>query len=567
MLERKSIADLIAAGLRLQPDEAIALIQEVIAALGSYDGPPGAMPSLGNTFVDSEGTVVSEAASQPTVASVGALLEAMLPDDSVKMSGALRYALARLRGAVDAPSFASVADLSNALRRQEKHARVSVLRELYARAIAAHWTGHVRRPVERRRMGPAVSDLRRELRALDQERYLMLKGASNDPDPPVAVEAPTSSDAIADWHDTLIHDTPGLVHDTFRPTGLTTARRRWAPPLAAAAAIVAAFFIGYAALSRVPAERASQESPTPDTTASAPPPSAVPADVASGSAAAGAGPSAPLNDSQSQDLEPSILRPDAASTTPMYSPSFASNGRTIFFHTGATSGGRSALRALDLSDGGNRVTTIVDDGARNYHVKASPAGDLIAYDSDRDGVRGVYVANRDGSGFRRVSGDGYAAVPTWSPDGKQLAFVRAEPRRARVWNLWLLTLDTGVTERLTEFAYGQTWTGSWFPDGKRLAYAHEDRLYIRDLTTGGVQQFHSPLRGRLVRTPAVSPDGSHVVFQVWRDGTWLLDVSSGAMTRVLADSTAEEFAWSPDGRLLAFHSRRTGHWGVWLLRL
>ena len=134
-----------------------------------------------------------------------------------------------------------------------------------------------------------------------------------------------------------------------------------------------------------------------------------------------------------------------------------------------------------------------------------------------------------------------------------------------MWNLWLLDLASGEERRLTSHPVGQPWGGSWFPDGRRLAYSHETRLIVLDLESGNRRIHASPIKGRLVRTPAVSPDGRRIVFQVHRDGTWLLDLTSGSMQKVLADPSAEEYTWSPDGRKLAYHSRRSGEWGVWLM--
>ena len=121
--------------------------------------------------------------------------------------------------------------------------------------------------------------------------------------------------------------------------------------------------------------------------------------------------------------------------------------------------------------------------------------------------------------------------------------------------------------QITQHKYGQPWGGSWFPDGRRIAYSHEARLIVRDLQTGASGSSTTPRKGQLVRTPAVSPDGRRIVFQVHRDGAWLLELGNGSMRRVLEDPTAEEYTWAPDGRRVAYHSRRSGDWGVWVMAL
>ncbi len=258
--------------------------------------------------------------------------------------------------------------------------------------------------------------------------------------------------------------------------------------------------------------------------------------------------------------EPDSMVPDNAAG----SPAFASLGAAMFYQDDENTddvvraGARSPATTL-------RIVRVVDENFRNFHARPSPDGARIAFDSDREQQRAVYVADVDGSNVRRVSGEGFAAFPSWSPDGKSLAFVRADPEHPRVWNLWTVDLDSGHLRQVTGHGSGQLWGGSWFPDGRRIAYSLENQLNVIDTLTGEERSYPSPRTGRLVRTPAVSPDGRRIIFQVADDGTWLLDVADGSVRKVLADPSAEEYAWSPDGRRVAYYSRRTDEWGVWVM--
>ena len=364
----------------------------------------------------------------------------------------------------------------------------------------------------------------------------------------------------------------GVLARTRRPVRPTR------PRLAtAAAAIAASALIGAAAGTawnrRASLPEASRFAAVPASpTVVVPPVQGLPLPSNAAARRTDVAPSAARRDSATVDTAPAakrvappIVRAVANDPAPEFSPAFRDDGSSVMFHTGRTRSESSAIKSAAPIDGGIQILTIVDDGARNFHVQPSPDGTRIAFDSDRDGERAVYVANADGTDVQRLTTGGYAAVPTWSPDSRQIAFIRAEPDRPRVWNIWLLTLGTRELRRLTEFRYGQTWGASWFNDGRRIAYSHESQLAVRDLSTGAEQTYRSPVPGRLIRTPAVSPDGDHVIFQVSGNGAWLLDLRDGSMRCVLSDPSAEEFAWAPDGRRVAFHSQRDGQWGVWIM--
>jgi Tol biopolymer transport system component len=60
-----------------------------------------------------------------------------------------------------------------------------------------------------------------------------------------------------------------------------------------------------------------------------------------------------------------------------------------------------------------------------------------------------------------------ASQPAWSPDGRQLAFVRTVEEKPQVF---VMAADGGEARQLTRFKYGAT-APKWSPDGKQVLFA------------------------------------------------------------------------------------------------
>ncbi len=84
-------------------------------------------------------------------------------------------------------------------------------------------------------------------------------------------------------------------------------------------------------------------------------------------------------------------------------------------------------------------------------------------------VSQVYMINTNGisSPKQLTSSKDGSSQPVWSPDGKQLAFVRAVDNKPQIF---LLPMDGGEAKQLTQNKYGAT-TPKWSPDGKQIIFA------------------------------------------------------------------------------------------------
>jgi Tol biopolymer transport system component len=575
---RITISDLLTIGVHVSPAEGVALTLAVADALA--DSGVHAMPPDEHVLLSSNGHVVLENVSVSTensvdepgkqhgAADLAAMLHRLLQldgdmsnDRRSRVPGGLLVLLARALGRIDLEPL-ELSEFLAALARFGTP-EATTIAAIFWRAARHRLPAGTARPqpdgvvptrgewTDRRRRTPAASELRRYLRDMERELYETRTVVTSAA--PAATPPPPATAAVAS-------PTPVRVGARRRRGLLRIGTGVAATIIGGVLGTLAAFSLSgnleFASPSAVPS------TPVPVSMMGVQNTDSAASTSMTGDARQASRPSRPIKTTRS--VQPLLLA--AAVGAEVFSPSFSPKGRAILFHTGRTA---SPLMRASMSDAGEvqQVEKLVDDGAANYHVVMSPDGELIAYDSDREGVRGVYVANSDGTNPRRISGTGHSLVPSWCPDGTRVAFVRAEPHRPRVWNIWIADLESGELERITDHDLGQPWGASWFPDGRRLAYSVEDRLMVADLESGMARGYRSPREGHLVRTPAVSPDGRQIVFQVQRDGVWLLDVERARMRKILKDATAEEFVWSPGGDAIAYHARTGGSYGLWRLAL
>ncbi len=122
----------------------------------------------------------------------------------------------------------------------------------------------------------------------------------------------------------------------------------------------------------------------------------------------------------------------------------------------------------------------------NLHVRPSwsPDGKTIAFTSMLQSALGVYLVDSSGTNLRRlVEGEGVGI--TWSPDGKWLCF-------SRVSNLYKIKANGDSLARLN--TYAGSIRPAWSPDGRRIAFVQRDPadisgIWLFDFRTETASQF------------------------------------------------------------------------------
>jgi len=206
----------------------------------------------------------------------------------------------------------------------------------------------------------------------------------------------------------------------------------------------------------------------------------------------------------------------------------------------------------------------------------SPDGKWIAYDGNDGMQSGLWVAHADGSGATFLSRETDPNLPLpgwlghellvirdpgqgdnvlWSPDSKQIAFIRAIPGIEPDDS----ASDPGVA---SHYLYRPT-TGSGssrFNDNRRL------ELFVVDLETKQVRQLTNGTRD--VHSITWSPDGRDIVFvgnyepnseEFFHYDLFAIRVADGTIRRLTAtEATKYAPVWAPNGKWIAYTATTRG---------
>jgi TolB protein len=239
---------------------------------------------------------------------------------------------------------------------------------------------------------------------------------------------------------------------------------------------------------------------------------------------------------------PRITRVEEALPVPEYDFAYASDKGGDFDLYLATLDGDLELRLTDNPLGENEPAWSSD-------------GTLIAYSILGDAGLDIWVtAVSEGEARAVTSGAGDEHGPTWSPDGRNLAFANGDSV------IEVVNLDGSGRHRITDGS-ASDFDPAWSPDGARIAYAHDapddvenSDIWVMD-SSGASKEALTEMKGSEYR-PAWSPDGDRIAFVGTETGTgqiYVLDVRDRSVHQLSRDETWKEgLSWSPDGRRLLY---------------
>jgi TolB protein len=210
-----------------------------------------------------------------------------------------------------------------------------------------------------------------------------------------------------------------------------------------------------------------------------------------------------------------VTRQGSISLSPRISPD---NSR-VAFSSLTKSGWEILMYSIEL----NRLVSFPHFGGTNLSPSWAPDGAHLAFSSSRDGHSEIYVCDSSGGNLHAMTtGRGPDVSPTWNgKTGSQIAFISGNTGLPQVYTMGS---DGTNQQRMTDQGYAVS--PNWSPNGQFLSLAWTRKygpgepgssdIYLMDIASKQwVQLTHDGGRNDF---PWWAPDGRHIVFQSSRSG-------------------------------------------------
>jgi TolB protein len=171
-------------------------------------------------------------------------------------------------------------------------------------------------------------------------------------------------------------------------------------------------------------------------------------------------------------------------------------------------------------------------------------GKKLAFVADpNNGNREIFIMPIGGRPRQLTDNPGMDLQPTFSPDGKQVAF-----QSEREGHMLLMAVNADGTEE-TQLVDGDGWNPVYSPDGKKLLFLStrdgQTDIYLATLETKAVTRVTNTEDAE--GCPVFSPDGSEVAFIATSDkgkkDIFVMALNGNGLRRVTTTGNVVSFSW------------------------